>query len=46
MSILINNSLPSIYLHLGLIGDEENEMMMLLNTNTAMNLELYSTIFG
>ena len=37
MSIPINNSLPSICLHLGSIDDDENKMRMLLDTGTAMN---------
>ena len=35
--IPINNSLPSIYLHLDLIEVEENKMRILLNTGAAMN---------
>ena len=37
MPISINNSLPSVNLHLGLIEDEENKMRMLVNTGAAMN---------
>ena len=37
MSIPINNSLPSICLHLGSVEDEENKMRMLLDTDAAMN---------
>ena len=37
MPIQINNYLPSIYLHLGLIEDEENKMRMLLDTGATMN---------
>ena len=37
MPIQINNSLPSICLHIGLIKDEENKIRMLLDTGSAMN---------
>ena len=37
MPISINNSLPSVTLHLGLLEDEENTMRMLVDTGTAMN---------
>ena len=33
MPISINNSLPSINLHLGLLEDDENKMMMLVDTD-------------
>ena len=35
--ISINNSLPSVTLHLGLLEDEENTMRMLVDTSAAMN---------
>ena len=38
MPILINNYLPSINLHLGMVEDDENCMRMLLNTGAAMNI--------
>ena len=37
MPIPINNSLPSVCLHLGSVEDEENKMRMLLDTGAAMN---------
>ena len=37
MPILINNSLPSGYLHLGSVENEENERRMLLDTGATMN---------
>ena len=37
MPIPINNSLPSIFLHLGSVDDEENQMHMLLDTGAAMD---------
>ena len=37
MPISINNSLPSVCLHLGSVEDEENKMRMLLDTGAAMN---------
>ena len=37
MPIPINNSLPSVCLHLGSVEDEENKMYMLLDTDAAMN---------
>ena len=37
MPISINNSLPSVTLHLGLLEDEENTMRMLVDTGAAMN---------
>ena len=37
MPISINNSLPSVTLHLGLLEDEENTMRMLVDTRAAMN---------
>ena len=37
MSIPINNSLPSVCLHLGSIEDEENIIRMILDTGAAMN---------
>ena len=37
MPISINNSLPSVTLHLGLLEDEENTMRMLVNTGAVMN---------
>ena len=37
MPISINNSLPSIYLNIGLLVDKENKIRMLVNTGTAMN---------
>ena len=37
MLIKINISLPSIYLHIGSIADDENKMRMLVDTGTAMN---------
>ena len=37
MPVQINNYLPSICIHLGLIEDEENKMRMLLDTGVAMN---------
>ena len=38
MPIPINNSLPSVCLHLGSVEDEKNKMRMLLNTDAVMNL--------
>lgn len=35
--ISINNSFPSINLHLGIFEDEENLMQMLIDTGSAMN---------
>ena len=37
MPIPINNSLPSVCLHLGSVENEENKMRMLLDTDAAMN---------
>ena len=37
MPIPINNSLPSVCLHLGSVEDDENKIRMLLNTGAAMN---------
>ena len=37
MPISLNNFLPSVNLHLGLIEDEENKMRMLIDTGAAMN---------
>ena len=37
MHIPINNSLPSICLHIGSVEDEENEMRMLLDIGGATN---------
>ena len=37
MLISINNSLPSVNLHLGLIEDDENKMRILVDTGAAMN---------
>lgn len=37
MPIPINNSLPSVYLHLGLVDNEENKIRMLLDAGDAMN---------
>ena len=36
MPISINNSLPSVYLHLGNLEDDENRMQMLVGTGAAM----------
>ena len=38
MPIPINNSLPSVCLHLGLVDNEENKIRMLLDTGDDMNL--------
>ena len=37
MPISINNSLPSVCLHLEILEDDENRMQMLVNTGAAMN---------
>ena len=37
MPIPINNSLPSVCLHLGLVDNEENKIRMLLDTGDATN---------
>ena len=37
MPIHVNNVLPSICLHLGLIEDEETKMKMLFDTSATMN---------
>ena len=37
MPISINNSLPSVCLHLGIPEDDENRMQILVDTGTAMN---------
>ena len=37
MHIGINNSLPSVSLHLGIPEDDENLMRMLIDTGAAMN---------
>ena len=37
MSISINNSLPSVCLHLGIPEDDENRIQMLVDTGDAMN---------
>ena len=45
MLISINNSLLSIFLHLGLIEDEKNKKRVLLDTGTAMNYRNMSYYF-
>ena len=37
MPISINNSLPSMCLHLGILEDDENRMQMLVDTGAVMN---------
>ena len=46
MTISINNYLSSICLHLGLIGDKENKIKILLDTRVVMNSGNLSCYFG
>lgn len=37
MPIVINNSLPSINLHLGMVKDDKNHIRMIIDTGVAIN---------